>query len=125
MEPVTPVALLAGLSTDPAGGLLAPCDRTRRDTVIGAMVLEAPVAAIVTVAELFAEGTAAGTSDTVSAPDPLPDPGDTDSQAADEDAVHEIAPAPDCVSRTDCAAVRVCGAPLMMPKASDDRSAPS
>src|SRR5258708_2482590 len=99
---------------------------TLSDTGMGGMTLDVPLAAMVMLAEADPPaGVAPGTSETVSAADPVPDAGDTCSHALFEAAVHVTVSAPVCVSLSVCAAVRNAGAPAMMPKASDARSAAS
>ena len=123
IDPVTPVALSAGLSIAPNGAAADAPGSTPSDTVMGSTTFDAPVAAMVMVAEAAPlAGAAAGTSETVSAPEPVPDAGDTVSQALFDAAVQVTAPAPVCVSRTVCEAVRNAALPATMANDSAPRS---
>src|SRR5258708_8473386 len=125
-DPVTPAALSAGVSMTPVGAVLFCAGMTFSDTAIGAMTFDAPVAAMLILAEAVPPpGAAPGTSDTVSSPEPVPDAGETCSHALFEAAVQVTVPAPVCVSLSVSNAVRDTGTPAMMPKASDARSAAS
>src|SRR6266545_538566 len=101
-EPVTPVVLLAGVSTAPIGAALAPAGRTVSKTGIGSITFDVPAAEMVSRPDVLAKGTAPGTRVTVNAPDPTPPVGATCSHGTVDTTAHVTLPAPACVRRIVC-----------------------